>query len=536
MRLPVANTRRDLIVALYGPLLLIFLLVVWALSLVAGFGLMLHALDASGSAARSLGDSIYLSGATFFTLGLGDVLPATAAAKVLTIIEAGTGFCGFLAMIIGYLPVFYQAFSRREVAISLLDAHAGSPPTALELIRRNGDRVAEQVLQEWEPWAAELLESHLSYPVLTFFRSQHEKQSWLAALTVILDSCALIMTGLEGMPARQARFTYGIARHALVDLTQTFFAEPRPPEPPRLDHDSFVALAAQLAAEGYPFTLGDAAEATLATWRSGYEPLANALGERLLFDLPPWIPDQETEPTAGADQPLGHDDLVRATAQRQKKRGHFRGPSSLTLTSRRKLTPGFDLGGFRRLQHLPLVGQRCLEAIDAVRQDRASRQHSIELGLVDARRHDALVAQVARLVDQAAAHANDPGVGHAQVLVVALIDNAHRLGDGAVLAATGDAAPADAAGVGDCRLLHVAVDVEVVAAVTGEVEAPEPVCRVVRRVGVVARRHTVDLLSAGADEATRVGRVLDAHREAYAVLIGTTAMTLRVVKLAGGIA
>src|SRR5262249_37417715 len=132
----------------------------------------------------------------FFTLGLGDVVPVTWIARMVMVAEAGIGF-GFLAIVIGYLPVIYQAFSRREVIISMLDARAGSPPTALELLKRHiEDQRLEEIdsmLRDWEHWSAELLESHLSYPVLAFFRSQHDNQSWLSALTTVLDACALVM-------------------------------------------------------------------------------------------------------------------------------------------------------------------------------------------------------------------------------------------------------------------------------------------------------------------------------------------------------
>ena len=115
-------------------------------------------------------------------------------AGLLTVIEAGMGF-GFMAVIIGYLPVLYQAFSRREVGISLLDARAGSPPSAgqlmLRLVRTDRAAGATPLLAEWERWAAELLESHLSFAVLSSYRSQHDNQSWLAALTVALDACAI---------------------------------------------------------------------------------------------------------------------------------------------------------------------------------------------------------------------------------------------------------------------------------------------------------------------------------------------------------
>src|SRR2546427_173974 len=132
----------------------------------------------------------------------------------------------FLALVIGYFPVIYQAFSRREMAISLLDARAGSPPTAGELLWRyrwdkSGDALAE-LLREWERWSADVLESHLSYPALAYFRSQHYNQSWLGALTTILDVSALVMVGLEGGCVEQARLTFAMARHAGVDLAQVF--------------------------------------------------------------------------------------------------------------------------------------------------------------------------------------------------------------------------------------------------------------------------------------------------------------------------
>jgi len=123
---------------------------------------------------------------------------------------------GFLALVIGYLPVLYQSFSRRELNITLLDARAGSPPSAEELLRGVGADHEEltALLAEWERWGAEVLESHLSYPVLSYYRSQHDNQSWLAALTTVLDASALVMVGIEGACARQASLTFAMARHA----------------------------------------------------------------------------------------------------------------------------------------------------------------------------------------------------------------------------------------------------------------------------------------------------------------------------------
>jgi hypothetical protein len=201
---------------------------------------------------------------------------------------------GFLAVVIGYLPVIYQSFSRREVNISLLDARAGSPPSAGELLRRHnregGLEELCQLLSDWERWSAELMESHLSYPVLCYFRSQHSNQSWLAALTSILDACALLSVSIEGTCQYQAELTFAMARHAVVDLSQIFIARPQQPEQDRLPPNELERLRANLAAGG--FHLADYADVDqrLAELRKLYEPYVYPLGQFLSIDLPPWIP------------------------------------------------------------------------------------------------------------------------------------------------------------------------------------------------------------------------------------------------------
>ncbi len=216
------SKQRETFLSVFGPLSLLALLVVWAVTLVFGFAL-LH--WAAGSRLNlATGDAgffsdLYYSGTTFFTLGLGDIAPSGSSARGLTVVEASLGF-GLLALVIGYFPVLYQAFSRREVNISMLDARAGTPPTAAELLRRHQEGHSldglDQLLQDWEMWAADLMESHLSYPVLCFFRSQHDNQSWLAALNSVLDTCSLVMVGIDGIPKWQAQLTFKMARHAVV--------------------------------------------------------------------------------------------------------------------------------------------------------------------------------------------------------------------------------------------------------------------------------------------------------------------------------
>jgi len=289
------GNRREFYLSIYGPASLIVLLVFWAAVLVIGFALLQWGLSSPLNVPEKLvnfGTYLYMSGTTFFTLGLGDVVPTLGLDRFLTVAEAGLGFL-FLALIIGYVPVIYQAFSRREINISLLDARAGSPSCATELLRRSyRDRKIDELIQfmrEWERWSAELLESHLSYPVLTYYRSQHERQSWLAALTTILDTCALLIVGFEDISAPTIRFTFAIARHAAVDLAQIYGTPPIIPKLSRLSHEDFGKMHDALAEVGLELRLGEDAEQHLYEIRRSYEPFVNSLADHLLVNLPPWI-------------------------------------------------------------------------------------------------------------------------------------------------------------------------------------------------------------------------------------------------------
>jgi hypothetical protein len=296
VRLFPSRKTRETLLGFYGPISLLVLIGVWAVGLVLGFGLMQYG---AGSAVNvtggqpSLSNDFYLSGTTFFTLGLGDVVPRSGLARALVVAESGFGF-GFLAAIIGYLPFIYGSFSKREVEISLLDSRAGTPPTAGELLRRHaydGGRAAlRDLLKDWELWCAELMESHLSYPVLAFFKSQHDNQSWIAALTAVLDACALLKVGLEGDCERQAQLTFAIARHAVVDLSQVFGTPPRVPPYDRLPSNDAHRLRATLAENGMRLRDTEEAQEKLVAVRNTYEPYVYALASYLNQALPPWIP------------------------------------------------------------------------------------------------------------------------------------------------------------------------------------------------------------------------------------------------------
>ena len=288
--------RREHWLSLFGPLAMLMLFATWAGTLIAGFGTLGWALEpAHGPGADSpYSEQLYMSGVTFFTLGYGDVVPHSAGGRLVSVLEAGFGI-GFIAVVIGYLPVLYQLFTRREAHVIQLDGRAGSPPTATTLLVRHAEGGGLEQLgglfREWEAWGSELLESHLSYPMLAYYRSQHDNQSWLAGLACIMDSCALVLVGVPELPPLQARMTFTMGRQILVEMAQSFATKPsRYDGGDRLDHAGYVRMEAALAEAGVRWEDSAEAEATLAALRATYEPLLDGLAKYLLLNVPTWMP------------------------------------------------------------------------------------------------------------------------------------------------------------------------------------------------------------------------------------------------------
>jgi len=294
-----SDKRRNTLLSLFGPLSIIVLIAIWAVAMIMGFALLHWAIGTplgGQDGAAGLGTYAYFSGVTFFTLGYGDVTPVGLPGRFLAVVETGTGF-GFLALVISYLPVLYQAFSRREIAISLLDARAGSPPTAGTLLGRLArfsdlERL-DQFLGEWERWAAEVLESQISFPVLSYYRSQHDNQSWLAALTAILDTSALVVAAVPKTDRTQAWMAFAMGRHVVVDLAQAFQAPPVDPPTDRLSPERWNELRDLLGKAGLKLNEGEAVELRLRELRGMYEPFVTALSIRFLMPLPPVLPARE---------------------------------------------------------------------------------------------------------------------------------------------------------------------------------------------------------------------------------------------------
>lgn len=298
-RLP--RVAADTMLGVFGPFGLIAILVMLSVGVIVAFGGLQWAILAHlGSVDRTgFAHALYFSAATFFSASL-SFSPNTALGKAMQVVEAATGF-GFLAIAIGYLPALFQAFSRRETAVARLDPRAGSPPTAGALLERNGARGGwaelDSYLREWESWTAELMETHLSYPILGWFRSQHVNQNWLAALTTIVDTAAYAIAYGPDEEGEAAELTFRVGRHALADLAYAFSPrEPtseRPLDRPRLTADSLDELRQRLEGSGLHVEESDDSRRRLEELRDAYEPYAVAISRALALDLPDWLPPEE---------------------------------------------------------------------------------------------------------------------------------------------------------------------------------------------------------------------------------------------------
>ncbi len=291
--------RRDLqlsFLAVYGPISVILLLIIWAGLMIVAFALIYQGLGprlhaASGSI--DFGTLLYMSASTFLTLGLGDITSADPVARFFIILETATGYL-FLGLIITYMPILEQAYGEREVGNLLIHSRAGRPPGAIKLLHRYATPERLELfrgnLREAERWMAGMLQTHLSHPVLSFYRAQHWGQSWLVSMTIVLDSCALLIVSGDGVAAEQARLTYRMGIHLLKDLTDALALTIDSQRSGRLSEADLPALIAALEAASIPWTIGPRQTTQLLRLVRRYEVYLMPLSEWLVIPLPGWLP------------------------------------------------------------------------------------------------------------------------------------------------------------------------------------------------------------------------------------------------------
>ncbi len=285
---------RERVLAAAAPVFFFVLLFGWVSLALLAYALILWSpafVHGMGRIDGSFGDALYTSGSSLFTLGIG-AGAASGWTRAIVVLAGATGL-GLFAVVIAYLPVLYQAFNRREVGVLLLDARAGSPPSGPELLHRMGSAgmasSLPELFAEWERWVADVLETHMSYPILVLFRSPHDNTSWVTSLGSVLDAATLMLTSVEGEPDERAKLLYGTAVHAVEDLYYYLRLTEREAV---IQRDEFEDVLDDMKDDGFAIRPLDDAFARFTEKRAKYAPRLDALA--VLLAAPPglWIGDR----------------------------------------------------------------------------------------------------------------------------------------------------------------------------------------------------------------------------------------------------
>ncbi|HEY2917069.1 MAG TPA: potassium channel family protein [Candidatus Limnocylindrales bacterium] len=299
-------TMRDNLYGLYGPGAAILLLAVWLGLLILGFGLLLYALrDETSPVLPDIWSAIYLAASSVLTIGYGDFVPTGPATRIFSVFAA-VGGLGAVALVVTFLFSLYGSYQRRELAIVTLQAAAGSPPSAVALLETYAsleilDRL-DSLFQEWEGWSAEVLDSHVAYPILGFFRSSHDNLSWIGALGTVLDAATLVVTTIDGLPQGHAELARRVGSHLAEDLSNLGFAEG---ETAWLSRDDFEAACDRLERAGFRLVDRGQAWGRFEAARLAYAPRLESMATYWAVAATSW---------------LGVGEQVRSAAHRQERR------------------------------------------------------------------------------------------------------------------------------------------------------------------------------------------------------------------------
>jgi hypothetical protein len=194
-----------------------------------------------------------------------------------------------------FLFAIFGSFQQRETFVVTVAARAGTPPSGVNLLAIAGYSLTREDLAplmiDAQRWAASVMESHLAYPMLAFFRSSHDEQSWIGTLGTLLDSATLMMTTVDGVRDGQARIFYNVGRHATRDLAK-YFRVAIADESVGIERTEFEHACDRLAAAGYTLRDRDEAWTRFSGLRSAYASRLNVLAS--FFQIPPlqWIGDR----------------------------------------------------------------------------------------------------------------------------------------------------------------------------------------------------------------------------------------------------
>lgn len=287
---------RDSAMALFAPVALVVLVLVWMVLVIIGFALLFRAF-----VFPDWTDAFEMSGSSFFTLGF--VRPPRGGGEwgyLLAFLEAATGLA-LLALLIGYLPTIYGAFSRRELAVARLATRAGTPPSAVELLTRYHEVGWTQDLPalwaEWENWFSELGETHTTFAMLAFFRSPNPHRSWVTSAGAVLDAAALAQSTLNVPWSPQAGMCIRAGYLALRDIATLyrigFDDDPAADAPISIDRAEFIEAYEALGAAGVPLRPDrDRAWRDFVGWRVNYDSVLLELASITIAPCAPWSSDR----------------------------------------------------------------------------------------------------------------------------------------------------------------------------------------------------------------------------------------------------
>ncbi len=287
----------------YAPFYLIFLLALWVTLLLCGWGLVFFGMrDQLRPAGLHFADTFYYAGSSLLTIGYGDIVAQTTLARVFSLMAAASGLA-VVAVVISFLFAIFGAFQTREQFVVTLGARAGVPPSGVGLLEvlahANLRTDLAAVLREGQSWAAVVMETHLAYPILIYFRSSHDYQSWVSTLGMLLDASALVISTLDPADMQdvqskgQAHVMFELGRHLTHDFAQYFaFMERSPGLSPGVERQEFSAALERLRAAGYKLLDEQVAWSGFLALRSSYGAHLNALARWL--EIPPvqWIGDR----------------------------------------------------------------------------------------------------------------------------------------------------------------------------------------------------------------------------------------------------
>jgi len=268
-----SSTRQEHFLSLYAPLSLLTLLLIWLAGLTVGWALIFVGQRSELHGAGDFGSLVYYSGTALLTIGFGDLTAQSTLLRMLTLLEALTGL-GTIALLISFLPALYGAYGRREARLLTLDDPSGEriQPTSLIVLGAPDGDVERlyRFFADWEMWAAELLESHVSFPMLALFRSQHEGQSWITALGVVVDSATMMCALVPGAEVREPYYLHRRGQRALTEIARRLHLAPAGDAGPMVDRERFDVAYARVAKTGISLRPADDAWERLVGLRSTY--------------------------------------------------------------------------------------------------------------------------------------------------------------------------------------------------------------------------------------------------------------------------